>query len=75
MCDMLYEIVGPFIYVILAVMFGMSKALDIIEERGYSFSVKNIVKLTIVYSIAFPGKMIKDINFKSKKNNIFGRKS
>lgn len=70
----IHNLIDYAFYIILAFMFGVYKAIETIEERELSFSIKNLVRFTFMYAVAAPFKIGLDINFKSKKNKIFGRK-
>jgi len=68
-----YEVVFEFLqsyglYIGLAIMFGVNKAVDTIEKKGLKFSVKNLLKYGITYSIIAPLKAGKDIKNGVKNN-------
>ena len=59
-------IIEHILYILLAIMYGVHKAIDVIEERELKFTLLNIIKFAIIYSIAAPFKIGKDIGSKSK---------
>lgn len=61
-----YEVVFEFVqtyglYIGLAIMFGVNKAVDTIEKKRLDFSFTNLLKYGITYSIIAPLKAGKDI--------------
>jgi hypothetical protein len=66
-------IMDYFTYIILAIMLGFNKAVYEIESKNVPFTISNILKYGIIYSIIAPLKIGFDIkrqiNKHSKLNN------
>lgn len=73
--EFLYDIITKHgFYIGLAIVYGVNKAVDRIETKDEKFTVSNILKYSIVYSILAPLKMSKDINTLAKNRREKNRK-
>jgi len=66
-CNLIIEY---FPYIILAIMLGVNKAVGKLEEEDIPFTVKNILKYSIVFSIIAPLKVGFDIKTQINKHAI-----